>query len=283
MIQRAFTLLAVACLVFNSCQKDQETAFAHTIKEMLLQKDTVAFLIGLNEQLPEHKQPVCVGFGVSTVQTFPNALMLVCSAGLNNQTIQIHIETIRDNGKCPDYWLMSSSSFPRHNILKGECAAYGNGTLYNLLRGVYDVEFIFMGQTLSRGSLSLTDNQASFELNGNLVRVLDEKVNIVPDSCIFGNYFPSGQFSPESFRNFLTDMKMEGCKEVVLAPGIYRRFSAGQDGRIAGERTFIFKTRNNFEEIAAFMHEYLKTHPEIHGFIFEDSYGGYYNVKRKGY
>lgn len=280
MKQKVGALIIISVLFQFSCSKDTETAFALSMREVLLQKDSVVFLVGFNEQLPENKQPVSLGFGISTIQTFPDALILVSNASVKNGNIILNIETIKNSGKCPDYMLYSSSSFPSHNLLKRECAAYGNCALYNLPRGNYQLEFIFMGRTISRGTLFITDNQAALEIKGDLVQMLDEKINIVPDSCIFGNYFPTNQFSVESFRKFLSEIKSTGCREVVLAPGSYRRFSAGKDGLIAGERSFIFKTRNNFEEITSFMREYLKTHPEIHGFIFEDSYGRYYNVKR---
>lgn len=273
-------LIVISVLFLLSCSKDTEKAFALSMKEVLLQKDTVAFLIGFNEQLPENKQPVCLGFGCSTLQTFPEALRLIFQAEVKDRTIILNIGTIKKSGKCPDYMLYSSSSFPLHNLLKRECAAYGNFDLYNLSRGTYQVELIFMGQTISQGTLALSDNQASIELSGNLVRLIDEKINIIPDSCIFGQYHMVGKFTKVAFDNFMAEIGRFGCREIKLNTGRYRKFEVNREGKIENDGYFVLKTQNNFDEIETFLSDYIRQHPEAYGFIFEDSYGNYHNIKR---
>lgn len=273
-------LIFLTGLFLSSCN-EEETAFAYKMKDILVASDSMAFTLNYDEQLPENGQPVCLRFFINSKEKFSNLFSLESSSKVQNGTILINIMNIRDNGKCPSMYL-STPPAPDY-----KCQAQGICMIPNLKRGSYHFEIRVMEQPVAIGDLLLTDRKARLDLNpDSKAELLSKEINILPDSCIFGTYYQTGTASEENHQSFLHEMKKVKCSEILLSPGHYREFDVDSQGRIAFDvadqqaKNFILKTHNNFDEIYILLSQYVNSHPEAYGFIFKDSYGRYYNVKK---
>lgn len=271
------TLLGLSAL---SCT-EEETAFAYKMKDILVASDSMAFTLSYDEQLPENGEPVCLRFFINSKEKFSNLFSLESSTKVQNGTVMINIENIRDNGKCPTMHL-STPADPDY-----KCQAQGICMIPDLKRGNYNFEIRVMDQPVALGKLMLTDTKARLDFNPDTKAELAVKeINIIPDSCIFGIFYQTGNTSDSDYEAFLNEMKKVKCSEILLPQGHYREFAVDGQGRIifnnaeSSGRSFILKTHNNYDEIYVLLNQYVNKHPEAYGFIFEDSYGRYYNVKK---
>ena len=285
--------MKAALLIFGlfftilSCTKENDSAFALQMKDALLKADSSMFSISFDEQLPVDEKPVCLRFFITSKERFSNYITLEAVPEVDDESITIHITDIKDNGKCPTSHLSHLSTPPDPD---SKCSIQGMILINNLKRGTYNFNIQLIDQSISKGKLVLTDQMAKLNVDsGAKIDLLKDKVNIVPDSCIFGTFYYTSYYTGEKkgdYSAFINEMKLINCREITLNPGSYREFAVNDKGKINFNTTdqlnlvpFILKTENNFEEIIVLLNNFLVRHPGTYGFIFEDSYGRYYNIK----
>jgi hypothetical protein len=282
-----FLFILPVLVAFLSCSKENTRDTAEGAKTLLTEQGIDSLLISFGEQLPENSLPVCLRFDLCSQKQFSNSYTLVTKAEVKNNSVVIRIDSIRDNGKCPyPVW----SSLPVSDSIM--CAATGSCMVTNLKRGTYTFEISMPGYPFAKGTLAITDQTAVLACDPGLKgKLVAGEINIVPDSSNFGTYNFTNGCSDNHFADLTGELKKINCRPIALHPGRYRAFEVGPQGAVyfnSGQTqtntvNFIFKTDLNISMVLNVLDNFIKRTPEAYGFIFRDSYGQYYNIKRSPY
>jgi len=260
-------------LSFTYCSKNNVNLDIQTIS------------LNFSEQLREENKPVCLRFNISSEQQFINEYLFEEQVYINENSIDINIGKIKNNGKYT--WPLSSSIPPPDNPDSLKCPARGSFILDNLQRENYKFNIKIQGQQFI-GNLKLSDQLAIINfIDESKVIIYNDSINIVPDSCIFGTY-SFLNINNNGFDNLVTELKNTHCNEIFLNPGKYRAFEIDVNGKLIlnsgqaqnNEITFIYKHNMNIDEIVSVINNYVNSVPEAYGIIMHDSNGDYYNIKK---